>query len=644
MRGQSRTMLTSFALVVEASAALVAAVDVLSGGPPLTYTTRQFLPMTGVTFRLDALGALFVAVTAVVVIAAVIYLIGYAPHLHGGSSSWGAIGAFVTGMLLVPAAASVATFLVLWELMAIASVLLVAADHRRSAEARSAAQWYAVMTQCGAAFILLGLVVLASHSGGQNFSWIAAHAHRISPALRSTAFILTLIGFASKAGVVPLHVWLPRAHPEAPSPISALMSAAMVNLGIYGILRVGSTLLGGGPAWWWIIVLGLGGLSALYGAIHSATSTDLKKLLAYSTTDNMGLVLIGVGASGLLAANHHPSLAALALLASLLHLVNHAMFKGALFLSAGSIQQATGTRDLDQLGGLLRRMPISGAIFAVAALSIAALPPFNGFVSEWLLFQSLLHGLSASGTAPKIVMPVGVAVLALAGGLTAAAFVKAFGVGMLGQPRSVAAAEAVEPAIAMRVGAGLLASLCCLLGVAPILILPALSRSVGAARSEMSSIVIARGTEISMRDLNGVLDPALLAATLVVAMLLVAGARRRVAHRRMARRVEAWGCGRELQTARMEYTATSFGEPLQRVFDDIVRPDHDLAVTNAQESRYFVDSVSVHASDTDAFEHYLYRPVFAAIRAVGQAARRLQNGSVHRYLAYGLAFLVIILV
>ena len=204
--------------------------------------------------------------------------------------------------------------------------------------------------------------------------------------------MLALVGFGSKAGAVPFHVWLPKAHPEAPSPVSALMSGAMVALGVYGIVLVGDDLLGGGPVWWWLVVLALGGASALFGSLHAASSTDLKRLLAYSTTDNIGLALLAVGASGLFDATRHPLLAALGLVAALVLLFNHAAFKGALFLSAGSVQVATGSRDLDRLGGLLRRMPQTGALFLVAAAAISALPPLNGFIGEWLLFQSLLHG------------------------------------------------------------------------------------------------------------------------------------------------------------------------------------------------------------------------------------------------------------
>ncbi|MHB1486885.1 MAG: proton-conducting transporter transmembrane domain-containing protein [Acidimicrobiales bacterium] len=632
------------------AAALVAAITVLHTGQPMVLHSSQVLPLTGVTMVLDPLGAVFVVVTAVVAIAATLYWLGYATHGLSTRTASAILPLFVTAMLLVPAAGSVATFLVLWELMALSSLLLVLVDQANSEAARSAAQWYAVMTHAGAAAILLALVVLSAHAGGQDFTAIRAHAGRLSPAVRGIVFVLALVGFGSKAGAVPLHVWLPKAHPEAPSPASALMSGAMVNLGIYGIVLVGDRLLGGGTAWWWLVVIAVGVISALFGALHAATSTDLKRLLAYSTADNMGLVLIGVGASGLFAATGHPAVAALGMVAALLVLVNHAAFKGSLFLSAGSVQVATGSRDLDRLGGLMRRMPVTGVVFIVGALSIAALPPLNGFVGEWLLFQSLLHGLPASSTAVAIAVPVGVAALALTGGLTAAAFVKAIGVGFLGRPRSTEATLAHEVPRTMQLGAGLLAGVCVVLGIVPMAVLPALERAAAMVVPGAPAHPLRGGVALHLAGLQGMLAPALLATGLVLAAGGIVGVRRlgRLGRRRpmpwpLLRRAEGWGCGRELQTARMQYTAISFAEPLERVFDDVLRPDRDLDVSHLAESRYYVEKVTYRTSIGDAVEHGMYRPVISAVNWWGRRARAVQNGSVHRYLAYGLVALVVIL-
>jgi len=421
------------------------------------------------------------------------------------------------------------------------------------------------------------------------------------------------------------------------------MSAAMVNLGIYGIVRVGDGFLAGGPAWWWLMVMAVGALSALFGSLHSAMSTDLKRLLAHSTTDNVGLMLLGVGASGLFVATGHRALALVALAAALLHVVFHAVFKGSLFLSAGSIQQATGTRDLDSLGGLLRRMPASAPLFIVGGLAIAALPPLCGFVSEWLLLQAMLHGLPSTNTAIAIAMPIGVGALALTGGLTAATFVKAIGIGLLGQPRTPLAASAGEVPRSMITGAGVLAALCLVFGIAPVLVLPAVLAAARAATGIAVPDPLSRGWSLGLAGVHGALAPGLLAAGLALAIGLVAGARR-LAQARIVRRTEAWGCGREFQTARMEYTATSFAEPLIRVFDDVLRPAQDLDVSHTAESRYYVESATYHTSVEDGFERRLYRPASSGLRWWGAVARRIPNGSIHRYLAFGLVALVAVLV
>ena len=441
-----------------------------------------------------------------------------------------------------------------------------------------------------------------------------------------------------------MHVWLPRAHPEAPSPVSALMSGAMVNLGIYGIVRAGDGLLGGGQLWWWLVVAGLGVASALFGAIHAAASPDLKRLLAYSTVDNMGLVLIGVGASGALAVRGYHMLAALALIAALFQLVVHSAFKGCLFLAAGSVQRAAGTRDLDSLGGLARRMPVTAALFGIGALSICALPPFSGFASEWLLLQGLLRGFAAHGAATATALLAGVAALALTGGLTAAAFVKAFGIGFLGQPRTPEAAAAAEAGPAMAAGTALLAVPCLVLGVIPGAVMPLLARAAGTVLGGTPDPLRA-GASLAIAGSADVVQPALLAMALLAGLALAwAIARLRAPARARARRAEAWGCGREQQTPRMQYTATSFAEPLQRVFDDVLRPDRDLDVSHLAESRYFEQAITYRSRTGDAIERGAYRPLAVLAARWGEVARRAQNGSMHRYLAFGFIALVILLV
>jgi hydrogenase-4 component B len=638
-----RSAVVGVLCALSAGGGFVAGLAVLTGSHRLVATLPELLPLGGVRLELDALGAVFVVAAALVAIPASVYGIGYSGHGLESRAVQSTFPLFVWSLMIVPAAGSASTFLAAWELMALSSLVLVVAEHRHNPAVRSAGQWYAAMTHLGLVAILGAFMLLASRTG-DSFAVMRAGTGDVSPLVAAAAFVLALVGFGSKAGVVPLHVWLPRAHPEAPSHVSALMSGVMVKLGVYGIVRVGWDLLGGGPRWWGVTVLAVGAVSALFGILHAMVSSDLKRLLAYSTTENVGLILIGVGAAGLFAASGNRPLAAVALAAALLHVVNHAAFKGLLFLGAGSVLAATRTRDLDRLGGLVRRMPVTGATFAVGALAIAALPPLNGFVSEWLLLQSLVHSLPSTTAATAVVMPVAVAVVALTGGLAAATFVKAFGTGFLARARSSEAEQAREVRATMRVGMVALAGLCLALGLAPTALGGPLARAVGTVTPGAGRPVDASGVRVELAGIQASLSPLVLAAGLVGAAIAVVGVVRAVRAPATLRGAETWGCGRRVQTARMEYTATSFAEPLQRVFDDVLRPALDVDSSHWAESRYHVEAVRYRLGIRDAFEHWLYRPLVSATRRWGQVARHIQNGSIHRYLAYALAALVTILV
>jgi formate hydrogenlyase subunit 3/multisubunit Na+/H+ antiporter MnhD subunit len=617
------------------------------GGSRWTASLPGLLPLAGTHLAVDALAGLFMAVAGAVVAAVAVYGIGYAAghgeHGIGSRTAQTALPLFALTLVLVPVAASVSTFLVLWELMALASLLLVLAEHRERASVWRAGVWYAVMTHLGLVLLLAAFAVFAAHAGAVTFTALRAGAHDISPALRGLVFVLAGLAFTSKAGAVPLHAWLPRAHPEAPSPVSALMSAAMVNLGIYGLVRTGLDLLGGGPAWWWLALMAVGGASAVYGILQAAMASDLKRLLAYSTSENMGLILIGVGASGLFGAYGDRRLAALALAAALLHVVNHAAFKALLFCAAGSVLRATGLRDLDRLGGLRSRMPFTAGLFAVAALGAVALPPGNGFISEWLLLQSLIHGLQVPGVAVAVVLPLSVALIALSAGIAAAAFVKAFGVGFSARPRSDAAAAAEESPPLMLVGMGLLAAACVALALVPGLLGTGLDRAVAATGLPGSGAVFGGGLRVRLADISAWLSPVWVVAALTAALMLAVGLPRLYGRRRRRVNAKLWDCGGGAPTPRMAYTATSFAEPLQRVFDDVLAPEQDLNVTPVRESAYLVERVRFQRRVPDRIEHRLYEPVLGALNRAGQAARRLAGGSVHLYLGYGFVGLVVLL-
>jgi formate hydrogenlyase subunit 3/multisubunit Na+/H+ antiporter MnhD subunit len=603
----------------------------------------NLLPLAGISLDIDALSGVFLAVTGAVVVAASLYGVGYATAAGRGRTAQATWPLFAFSLLLVPAAASVSTLLVAWELMALGSLLLVVCGDPADKRVREAGVWYAVMTHVGLVAILTGLVWLSAAAHTESFDGLRIAAAGVSPAVRGAVFVFLLIGFGSKAGMVPLHAWLPRAHPEAPSPVSALMSAAMVNLGVYGLVRVGLDLLGGGSRWWWLTTLACGALSALYGVVQAAVANDLKRLLAYSTVENLGLILVGVGAAGVFADSGHRALAALALAAGLLHTATHAAFKTLLFLSAGSVMHATGTRDLDELGGLRSRMPLTTGLFALGALGAAALPGGAAFPSEWLLLQSLIHGLAVPGTVVVVALPVTVGAIALSAGLAVATFVKALGTGFLAKARSRAAEHAHEAPGSMRAGMALAAAGCAALAVLPGAAAPALSRAT-AATLHGAGASVADGVVRQLTALGSTLSPLLVVGVTLGAVLLLRAGLALVSGR--ARRpvtVPLWDCGASPPTARMEYTATSFAEPLQRVFDDVLAPESDLDVTAHAESAYLLERVAYSRAVPDRIELRLYNPVVHSARRAGRAARALADGSVHRYLGYGFAAVVLLL-
>jgi formate hydrogenlyase subunit 3/multisubunit Na+/H+ antiporter MnhD subunit len=617
-------------------------------GGPRHLRIGWLLPLVGVVLDLGPLGGFFVAATGGVSIAVGIYAVGYAQREHLARFPLIVLPLFVAAMLVVPAAGSVTTFLLAWELMAAASLVLVLSEHHR-AEVRSAGAFYAVMTQLGFAAILLALVVLSAAGGGDSFTTIEAHSGGISTGTRTAVFLLTLIGFGSKAGLLPLHAWLPRAHPEAPSPVSALMSAAMVSMGIYGIIRIDLQILGQGeasPHWWGLTLMILGAVSAVFGVLQASVATDLKRLLAYSTTENMGLVTLALGAATLLSSYGAHQVAAVAMTAALLLILSHAAFKTLAFLAAGSVLAATGLRDLDRLGGLARRMPVTTVMFGIAALGASGLPLGAGFVGEWLLLQSLIHSPHDNNTLLALMMPLSVGAVALTTGLGIAAMVKAFGVGFLARPRSAAAGAAREAPPSMLTGMGIAAVACAVLAVAPALLGPMLSHVLAALPNVDGAVADpVLGTYLRLPGIAGSMSPGLIAAALVVTVLLALGlARWGARHRPAATTLPLWACGADSLSSKMQYTATSFAEPLQRVFDNVLQPETDVEVTHFAESQYLVERVTYRTLLADPLEQRLYTPVVRAVTIWAQWVRRAHPGSVHLYLAYGALGLLVVLV
>ena len=594
------------------------------------------LPGLVLTWQVDGLSAFFALVIVSISTVTGVYALGHGRH-HGSLPGSGALYVlFVAAMLGVVVAGDAFTFLIAWETMSLVSFALVLTDHRRK-EVRRAAWIYIVMTHTATAFIVSAFLLLARVSGSLLFADWTAHASAVDGGIASLVFVLGLVGFGTKAGMIPLHIWLPQAHPVAPVHVSALMSGVMIKLGIYGLVRLSFDWLAPGPAWWGSLILGLGAASAVLGVLYALMEHDLKRLLAYHSVENIGIILMGLGGAILARALGSGVVVALALSAALFHVANHATFKALLFMGAGAVESAAGTRDLERLGGLLRRMPFTALTFLVGSAAISALPPLNGFASEWLTFQSLLHLGRVAEEAQTALLPLlAGGALALTGALAVACFVKAFGVSFLALPRTSQAAAAREVG-GFELGAmATLALACVALGLAAVPVVTAIGSLVPAARLPLDGPALGLAAPSGGRlVLPGIAIalPAFGALALLVPRLL-GPVRTRVA--------ETWACGVSLQPVH-SYTAMAFAKPIRLMFRDIVRPVRDVGVVHRTGTR-FVASVHYRSHIAPIFERYVYQAMTDRLVATARVVRRLQNGSLQTYLAYLFAALLVALV
>jgi hydrogenase-4 component B len=641
LRGRAARRVGAAGAIAGSLAAAGAGAWGLGTGTELT-AVAPVLPLTGLALRLDGLSAFFLVVIGVAGAAAGVYGVGYSAAASAPSRR--AVGALfnvlLLSLVLQVLADNALTFLITWEVMSLAAYSLVLTEHDRRGTVL-AANWYLAVTHAGFAALVAAFVLLSA--GESTMSFAAMRSAPLATGPRDAVFVLALIGFGAKAGIVPLHVWLPMAHPVAPSHVSALMSGVVIKMGVYGLLRVGLDLLGGGPAWWGGLVLVAGSVSALLGVLYALMEHDLKRLLAYHSIENVGIIFIGLGAGLLFQSYGLPALASLGVVAGLYHTLNHACFKSLLFLGAGSVLHATHTRNMEDLGGLITRMPRTAVCFLVGAAAISALPPLNGFASEWLVFQTLLGGSAIPQAEVAVVVPLAVAMLALTSGLAVACFVKAFGITFLALPRSVEAERAREVPLSMQLGMGILVVACVGLGLTPFLVVPVLGTTLrGLGGLPASPVAFSLGLPFGVQGAVGQMSPLLVALGLLLLLGLTVVALRAVADRRL-RLGDTWGCGRIGQTPRMEYTAASFAEPLRRIFAELYRPTQDLSIDFHPESRYFVQSIEYRSEIHPWFEKAFYAPVLALLRTTAGGVRRLQAGSLHLYLTYMTVALVILL-
>jgi hydrogenase-4 component B len=607
----------------------------------------SLIPYIKFSIRLDPLAAFFLLIVSLLGFALATYSFGYAKGFYGRKNV-GVLGAFFNALLLATTLTFVADnvwlFLIAWEIMALTAYCLVSFEHEQP-ETREAGVLYFVMSHIDAGCIILGFLLLFQASGDYSFASLHDIGVKMSPGKRDAAFVLFLLGFGIKAGIVPFHIWLPTAHPVAPSNVSALMSGVIIKTGIYGLTRVCFDFLGTPPLWWGVTVLTVGTISAVLGVLYALMEHDLKRLLAYHSIENIGIILMGLGAALIFLHTGHPLLATLGLIAGLYHTINHASFKGLLFLGAGAVLHATHTRNMEEMGGLIKRMPQTAFFFLVGAVAICALPPLNGFVSEWLTYQALLQGFGTTESLMRLIFPLSGAMLALTGALAAACFVKAFGITFLAQPRSEHAKHAHEVAPSMLFGMAVLTLACVILGLFPtqfIRLLDPLTQQL-TGQQLSAQLSLADGLVLtSLGEKAGTVSTLGMVLMLVCLLPIPFGLWLVFARNSKTRRGPTWACGQPGLTPQMEYTATGFSKPIRMIFKALFRPHRDVQ-REYDFSPHFATKLRFESHVEEVFERRIYRPGRILILRVSRRIRALQAGSIHAYLLYIFVTLLLLL-
>jgi len=642
----ARNICCGMALAGAALGGLAAVLGNLQG-TPVRWSVASGVPLFAYSFSYDALGGFFNLILAILAIAVSVYSFGYLKEFEG-KRNLGLFGflfhLLLLSLTIVFTAANAFLFLIGWEVMALAAYGLVAFYHEQR-ESRQAGLLYLIMAHADVGCLLLGFALLIQGSGSAEFASFHAAAAHLSSGRQSAAFVLFFLGFCIKAGVIPFHIWLPAAHPVAPSNASALLSGIVIKSGIYGITRIFLDSLGGVPSWAGLAVLIVGVVSAVLGVLYALMEHDLKRLLAYHSIENIGIILMGLGAALIFRVAGHPQLAGIALIAAMFHTLNHAIFKCLLFLGAGSVLHSTGTRNMEEMGGLIRPMPVTAFCFLIGAVAISGLPPLNGFVSEWLTYQSLLAGFGATGGLTRILFPLAGSMLALTGALAAACFVKAFGITFLALPRGHGSSHAHEAPHSMLMGMGGLTAACVVLGLGVTWFLPVfdamteqlLGQRVVADLITGGGFVLSAGTPH-----GGTVSTAIIAVSLLVLSLPAALLVLRTTRRFRRERGPVWDCGLPALSEENEYTATGFSKALRMIFSVLYKPRREIqAVFDV--SPYFPKEIRFESEIEPTFEKWLYAPLQEFVFRVSSRMRTIQAGSIHAYLAYIFVTLVLLL-
>lgn len=596
------------------------------------------------SFLFDPLSVFFLFVISAVCLSSAVYSIGYLNKKYSNKKiiyNWFLLVVFIASMVFVVSVSNAMVFLIAWEIMSLVSYFFVVFDSKDEKSIRSGAI-YIIMTHVGTAFIMAGFLIMYKYANSFDFLALKGACSAMQASVKNIIFIFLLIGFGTKAGIVPFHIWLPYAHPQAPSHISSIMSGVMIKTGIYGIIRFIIFILGVDSIWWGNLVLIIACASCLVGVIYALMEHDLKKLLAYHSVENIGIILLGVGASMVFLKLNMAALAVFSLVAGLYHLINHAVFKGLLFLCAGSVYKAVSTRNIEKLGGLIKIMPVTAFSFLIGSMAISGLPPLNGFVSEWLTLQAFFAG-SLTGYMPglKIFFSLCAAVLALTGGLAAACFVKAFGMVFLAMPRSKNIEDAKEVSLSMKISMLFLVFLTIALGLGAGLVFRLLTvvsacatgLDVSAMNFGLNNFMIMPGAVASAHLSMPLI--ALISGLVIIGIYLGLG-------KNKVRKYNTWDCGYYKLEPRNEYTATGFSKPFRIAFNFFLMPYRKIEKLRG--SFYHIKSFRYETFTTPVFKKYIYYPLIGMILTAAKFMRRLQPGSIHVYISYIFVTIIVLII
>lgn len=609
---------------------------------PSRFSFKEIFPQIGFDVLIDNTSAFFILLIGLISLAVSIYSIGYTKKYSRISSFGFLFNFFILSMILVVVSNNVFSFLIFWELMSLTSFFLVLYEHEQRSN-RKAAINYLIMTHFGTAFIVSAFLLSFIQTG--NYTFDSFRQLGTNSIFKDAIFIFALIGFGTKAGMIPFHVWLPQAHPAAPSNVSALMSAVMLKIAIYGLVRFlfdFNSILSPGEAWWGVVLIAFGGVSSVFGILYAIVENDIKRGLAFSSIENIGIILMGLGLTVVFASYGLHVLSSLALMATMYHMLNHAIFKSLLFMGAGSIQFTTHTKDMEKLGGLIKKMPWTALLFLIGCLAISGLPPFNGFVSEWMLLQSFLLTSQIPNTLLQISIGIASLAFALTLGIALATFVRLFGISFLSKSRSEFTSQIHEVPYSMLAGKSILAALAVILGVLPFIGINLISSSFDLSNVHANPFE----PFVSNKDNQSFASLSMPGVVILLGCVAAGtfGFVRAISGKTKRTTNSTWDCGFGSLNERMQYTASSVSHPLRTIFKSLFGPTIHIRKELYGSSNYAKKSIAASQATRDVFEQKLYQSIISGFIAIFGKIRLIQTGKVNAYLLYVMLILVVLLI